>query len=96
MDATTFDVLDAHTWRSDVNSYPTLDEQQDVLAPTAGPSWIYEYSTRDTYGANITWGPNDPLNATWWHHVTEGAYLPGTVHIRHPAGGRYLRTRAPG
>lgn len=71
VDATTFEMLDAHTWRSDVNSYSVLDEQQDVLGPSAGPSWVYEYSTRDTYGANITWGPSDPLNATWWHLVTE-------------------------
>ncbi|KAH9996082.1 Metallo-dependent phosphatase [Russula vinacea] len=31
----------------------------------------YEYSTREAYGTNIPWGANDPLNATWWHHVTE-------------------------
>ncbi|KAI0319038.1 Metallo-dependent phosphatase [Amylostereum chailletii] len=67
VDSVTFDVVDAHTWRSDVNSYPTLDAQT-----TFGPSYVYEYNTRATYGANITsWGPNDPLNATWWHLATE-------------------------
>ncbi|KAJ3489575.1 hypothetical protein NLI96_g2003 [Meripilus lineatus] len=67
VDSSTFEVLDAHTWRSDVNSFPALDSQLDV-----GPTYSYEYSTRAAYGGNIAgWGPNDPLNATWWHHVTE-------------------------
>ncbi|KAI0778609.1 sphingomyelin phosphodiesterase [Trametes elegans] len=63
----TFEILDAHTWKSDVNSFPQLDAEG-----SAGPVYEYEYSTRAAYGANITgWGPDDPLNATWWHHVTE-------------------------
>ncbi|KAI0308376.1 Metallo-dependent phosphatase-like protein [Multifurca ochricompacta] len=63
----TFDILDAHTWRSDVNSFPSLDGQTML-----GPTYVYEYSTRAAYGANISgWGSNDPLNATWWHLVTE-------------------------
>lgn len=67
VDSVTFDVLDAYTWRSDVNSYPKLDNQTE-----AGPTYVFEYSTREAYGTNITgWGPNDPLNATWWHLVTE-------------------------
>jgi hypothetical protein len=55
-------------WWSDVSSYHELDEQTQF-----GPSYLYEYSTREAYGTNITWGANDPLNATWWHHVTERA-----------------------
>lgn len=55
-------------WRSDVNSYPALDKQTAI-----GPTYVYEYSTRAAYGTNIPWGPNDPLNATWWHLVTERA-----------------------
>ncbi|EEB93227.1 hypothetical protein MPER_08147, partial [Moniliophthora perniciosa FA553] len=32
----------------------------------------YEYNTRETYGKTISgWGLSDPLNATWWHLVTE-------------------------
>ncbi|KIK39582.1 hypothetical protein CY34DRAFT_88961, partial [Suillus luteus UH-Slu-Lm8-n1] len=31
----------------------------------------FEYSTREAYGGNITWGATDPLNATWWQLVTE-------------------------
>ncbi|KAJ8462161.1 hypothetical protein ONZ51_g11074 [Trametes cubensis] len=66
--AKTFEILDAHTWKSDVNSFPSLDGQHAF-----GPTYEYEYSTRETYGGSIAgWGPNDPLNATWWHLVTEG------------------------
>jgi len=67
VDSGTFDILDASTWKADVHSFPALDSQ---LAH--GPTYSLEYSTREAYGANITgWGPNDPLNATWWHLVTE-------------------------
>ncbi|THH31903.1 hypothetical protein EUX98_g2280 [Antrodiella citrinella] len=66
VDSNTFEIVDAHTFKSDVNSFGGLDHQlQD------GPTYVYEYNTRETYGGNITWGPNDPLNATWWHKVTE-------------------------
>lgn len=55
-------------WKSDVNSYPDLDSQVEF-----GPTYTYEYNTRETYGGTIEgWGANDPLNATWWHLVTEG------------------------
>jgi hypothetical protein len=57
------------SWRADVNSFPPLDGQTAF-----GPTYVYEYNTRQTYGQNISgWGPNDPLNATWWHLVTERA-----------------------
>ncbi|EIW82649.1 Metallo-dependent phosphatase [Coniophora puteana RWD-64-598 SS2] len=66
VDSGTFEVVDAYTWRSSVNDYPALDNQTEV-----GPTYEFEYSTRDAYGTNITWGANDPLNGTWWHLVTE-------------------------
>ncbi|KAI9455922.1 Metallo-dependent phosphatase-like protein [Lactarius psammicola] len=67
VDSATFDILDAHTWRSDVSSFPALDGQTSF-----GPTYVYEYNTRATYGTDISgWGSNDPLNATWWHLVTE-------------------------
>jgi sphingomyelin phosphodiesterase len=67
VDSATFDILDAHTWRSDVSSFPELDGQT-----SSGPAYVYEYNTRETYGGDITgWGLDDPLNATWWHLVTE-------------------------
>ncbi|KAG6919046.1 hypothetical protein DXG01_009756 [Tephrocybe rancida] len=68
VDSATFEVMDAHTWKSDVSSYPNLDGQTAF-----GPVYSYEYNTRQAYGKTITtWSDNDPLNATWWHHVTEG------------------------
>ncbi|KAF9055914.1 sphingomyelin phosphodiesterase [Panaeolus papilionaceus] len=66
VDSATFEIMDAHTWRSDVNSFPALDPQLQF-----GPTYAYEYNTRQTYGGSINWGTNDPLNATWWHLVTE-------------------------
>lgn len=65
-----FVVMGLYSWRSDVNSFPELDSQI-----VNGPTWVHEYSTREAYGANITWGANDPLNATWWHLVTEGPFI---------------------
>ncbi|CDO73191.1 hypothetical protein BN946_scf185007.g246 [Trametes cinnabarina] len=67
IDSGTFEIVDAYTWKSDVNSFPQLDGQTAI-----GPTYEYEYSTREAYGGSIAgWGPNDPLNATWWHLVTE-------------------------
>ena len=60
-----------YRWISDVSSYPALDAQTDF-----GPAFEFEYSTRDAYGAAVPdWGPDDPLNATWWHRVTEGTRM---------------------
>ncbi|KAF8899142.1 Metallo-dependent phosphatase-like protein [Infundibulicybe gibba] len=67
VDSATFEVMDAHTWKSDVSTYPSLDSQVEH-----GPVYSYEYNTRETYGKTITdWTSEDPLNATWWHRVTE-------------------------
>jgi sphingomyelin phosphodiesterase len=57
-----------YRWRSDVSAFPGLDGQTRF-----GPTFVHEYSTRAAYGSNITWGKDDPLNATWWHLVTERA-----------------------
>lgn len=51
---------------SAVNEFLALDNQTEY-----GPTYVLEYNTREAYGGNITWGANDPLNATWWHLVTE-------------------------
>ncbi|SRR5258707_3813416 len=76
----TYDILDAHTyvldssllniplkhlglrsrWYSDVSLYSSLDAQAEH-----GPTYIYEYSSRDVYGRNISWPSSAPLNATW-------------------------------
>ena len=53
-----------------MSTYPSLD-----LQTAHGPTYSFEYSARDAYGANIPgWTANDPLNATWWHHVTDGSF----------------------
>jgi len=56
---------------ANVNEFPALDNQTEV-----GPTYYLEYSTREAYGGNITWSDSDPLNATWWHLVTERSSLP--------------------
>lgn len=66
IDSATFDVLDAYTWISRVDEYPLLDNQTEV-----GPTYFLEYNTREAYGRNILWDASAPLNATWWHLVTE-------------------------
>jgi sphingomyelin phosphodiesterase len=85
VDSGNFNVMDAHTWYSNVTAYPELDGQTEF-----GPSYHYEYSYREAYGTNITgWGPNDPLNATWFHKVTEQFELyPSLIDDFHQRQGR--------
>ena len=73
-------------WRSDVNTFPSLDSQIAF-----GPAYAYEYNTRETYGGSITgWDADDPLNATWWHRVTEGIALPLPFwETRNMSNGKY-------
>jgi len=61
-----------------VDEYPSLDNQTEV-----GPTYFLEYSTREAYGGNIVWDASAPLNATWWHLVTEGGsfYYPFTWYF---------------
>ncbi|TRM70481.1 Metallo-dependent phosphatase-like protein [Schizophyllum amplum] len=67
VDSATFEVMDSHTWFSNVSMYGDLDSQVEV-----GPTFQYEYSARKVYGSYVDgWGAEDPLNATWWHKVTE-------------------------
>ncbi|KAL8707325.1 MAG: hypothetical protein Q9220_007637 [cf. Caloplaca sp. 1 TL-2023] len=63
VDTASFDIYDAYTWYANVSSFQTLD-------PTVtGPTYEFEYSTRETY--DISWPADAPLNATYWHAVTE-------------------------
>ncbi|EIW79572.1 sphingomyelin phosphodiesterase [Coniophora puteana RWD-64-598 SS2] len=66
VDSATFDIVNAYTWVSKVNEYPSLDDQLEY-----GPSYFFEYSAREAYGGDIDWPEDAPLNATWWHLVTE-------------------------
>lgn len=61
-----FTQQDACRWYANVSTFHDLDSQVEH-----GPTFVYEYSSRLAYGKNITWPDNGPLNATWWHKVTE-------------------------
>lgn len=63
VDTNSFDVYDAYTWYADVSSFPSLNN--------TGPTYQFEYSTRETYGPSVSWPSTAPLNATFWHNVTE-------------------------
>lgn len=63
VDVGNFDIYDAYTWYSNVSTFQTLDNA------ATGPVYRLEYSTRDTY--KIGWPVTSPLNATYWHAVTE-------------------------
>lgn len=64
-------------WISDVSTYPSLDTQSQTQSnnvTSTGPVYELEYSARELYGPSVKgWGAADPLNATWWHRVTEGS-----------------------
>jgi len=63
VDTGSFDIYDAWTFISKVSSYPTLND--------TGPTFSLEYSTREAYGPQAGWPEDAPLNATFWHQVTE-------------------------
>ena len=63
VDTGSFEIMDAYTWYADVNSFPAID------ATKSGPTYKFEYSTREAYP--IGWPEHAPLNATYWHRVTE-------------------------
>ncbi|KAH0828944.1 hypothetical protein J3R83DRAFT_2369 [Lanmaoa asiatica] len=76
VDSAIFDALDAYTCMSAVDGFPELDNQTEY-----GPTYAFEYSTREAYGGNITWGATDPLNATWWHLVTASSEVNSPVDL---------------
>ncbi|KAB2575605.1 Sphingomyelin phosphodiesterase [Lasiodiplodia theobromae] len=63
VDTGTFDIMDAWTFVANVSAFPGMSG--------TGPTYSLEYSTRDTYGLAADWPEEAPLNATFWHHVTE-------------------------
>ncbi|KAK0739753.1 Metallo-dependent phosphatase-like protein [Apiosordaria backusii] len=63
VDTGTWEVFEAYTFYSDVNSFPALND--------TGPVFKLEYSTREAYGSAADWPECEPLNATFWHLVTE-------------------------
>jgi 3',5'-cyclic AMP phosphodiesterase CpdA len=65
VDTGDFNIYDAYTFTADASTFPTLDVSKH------GPVWELEYSTRAAYGETIKWPQDAPLNATFWHQVTE-------------------------
>ena len=63
VDTGSFDIYEAYTWYANVSAFP------DINSAVSGPRYEFEYSTRATYGAD--WPTDAPLNATYWHAVTE-------------------------
>ena len=63
VDTGSFDVYEAYTWYADVQSFAKIN------STTTGPTFQFEYSTREAY--DIGWPATAPLNATYWHAVTE-------------------------
>ncbi|EAW11633.1 PPN1 endopolyphosphatase family protein [Aspergillus clavatus NRRL 1] len=75
VDTGDFNIYEAYTFFSNVSDYPSLDEK--------GPRFEFEYSTRDIYGAAAGWEASAPLNATFWHRVTEAMEADGNLVSLH-------------
>jgi hypothetical protein len=65
IDSESFDIMEAYTFYANVSAFPALN------GTNLGPTFKYEYSTRETYGPAANWPSDAPLNATFWHRVTE-------------------------
>ena len=63
VDTGDFEVYDSYTFFANVSAFPALDKT------SAGPTFYFEYSARQAYP--IGWPDDAPLNATYWHKVTE-------------------------
>ena len=72
VDTGDFSVYEAHTYYSDVSSFPSINTTE------TGPVFKDEYSTRAAYNS-FDWPDDAPLNATFWHKVTEGMERNRTV-----------------
>ena len=64
VDTGDFNIYEASTYYADVSTFPSLNTS------LSGPVWRHEYDTRATYNA-FGWPDSAPLNATFWHLVTE-------------------------
>ncbi|KAF9252888.1 hypothetical protein DTO013E5_3633 [Penicillium roqueforti] len=63
VDTGDFNIYEAYTFYSNVSEFPALEH--------TGPTFEIEYSTREAYGSAAAWDEDAPLNATFWHRVTE-------------------------
>lgn len=62
VDGDSYDVMDFTQYYADLGQKEAWD--------ASGPVWEPLYRARETYGAGIV-GPNEPLDAKFWHRVTE-------------------------
>ncbi|KAK3062701.1 hypothetical protein LTS18_003536 [Coniosporium uncinatum] len=67
VDTGDFNIYEAYTFFSNVTTF--YDSGFDTAA--TGPTYELEYSTREAYGSAAGWLADAPLNATFWHQVTE-------------------------
>lgn len=63
VDTGDWQIYDAYTFFADVDAFPGINQS------LSGPTFEFEYNTRDTYGSVIGWPDAAPLNATFWHNV---------------------------
>lgn len=75
MDTGSWEIMEAYTFYADVDRFETLNvtasSDADADSAPAGPVFHFEYSTRAAYGPAANWPEDAPLNATFWHRVTE-------------------------
>lgn len=83
VDPDTYDVMDFRTYTSEcIDPSAIFDASEtDTLRPANvdgpefqhDPLWIEYYSARESYAGNptLSWPGSAPLNATFWHLVTE-------------------------
>ncbi|KAM7221685.1 Metallo-dependent phosphatase-like protein [Rhypophila decipiens] len=63
VDTSSWEVYESYTFIANVSTFSSLQ--------TTGPVFQLEYSTREAYSAAADWPSDAPLNATFWHRVTE-------------------------
>ncbi|CAK7567951.1 MAG: hypothetical protein SEPTF4163_005929 [Sporothrix epigloea] len=72
VDTGSWEVMEAYTFYADVETFEMLHAlDNDTDSNMVGPEFRFEYSTRAAYGAAAGWPADAPLNATFWHRVTE-------------------------
>ncbi|KAI9844047.1 MAG: hypothetical protein M1838_002338 [Thelocarpon superellum] len=62
VDAATFEVTNMETYIANIS---------DSSSWGSAPEWKLEYDARKTYDAHSAWPASAPLNASFWHGVTE-------------------------
>lgn len=71
VDTGSFDIYDAYTYYANVSTFATVEARNSTSNTTGGISYKVEYSTREAYDPDSTYPADQPLNATFWHRMTE-------------------------